>query len=91
MPLAEDQQQAGDLDTRGEHKPFRLSIRTAAAELVRTSAGLALPAALRRAGRYARSATGGNCSVWIMRLERPKALGETGRDLANNDRTHVEQ
>ncbi len=30
MPLAEDQQQVGHLDPGGEHKPFRVSVRTAA-------------------------------------------------------------
>jgi len=25
MPLAEDQQQVGDLDPRGEHEPFRVT------------------------------------------------------------------
>ncbi len=30
MPLAGDQQRVGDLDPGGEHKPFRVSVRTAA-------------------------------------------------------------
>jgi hypothetical protein len=30
MPLAGDQQQVGHLDPGGEHKPFRVSVRTAA-------------------------------------------------------------
>jgi len=30
MPLAGDQQQVGHLDPGSEHKPFRVSVRTAA-------------------------------------------------------------
>jgi hypothetical protein len=30
MPLAGDQQQVGNLDPRDKHKPFRVSLRTAA-------------------------------------------------------------
>jgi len=32
-----------------------------------------------------------SCSVRIMRLERAKALGEAGRDMAKNGRAHSEQ
>jgi hypothetical protein len=59
MPLAEDQQQVGDLDPRGEHKPFRVSIRTAAAELVRTGAGPAFPPPCR-------PATARSCGRWSL-------------------------
>jgi hypothetical protein len=60
MPLAEDQQQVGDLDPPGERKPFRVSIHTAAAEfhdpLARAASGM-WPGARPRwtgpgAGRY---------------------------------------
>jgi hypothetical protein len=76
MPLAEDQQQVGDLDPRGEHKPFRVSIRTAAAELVRTGAGLAFPppsavpaATARSCGRWSLAAAPSSAHRRSARME----------------------
>ena len=74
MPLAEDQQQVGDLDPRGEHKPFRVSVRTAAAELVRTGAGLAFSAVPAGDGTQPRSLEPGRCPELSPSKERPDGV-----------------
>jgi hypothetical protein len=70
-------QQASDLDPRGEHKPFRVSIRTAAAELVRTGAGLAFPppsAVPTGDGTQLRSLEPGRCPELSPSKERPDGV-----------------
>jgi hypothetical protein len=69
-PLIEDQQ-VGDLDPRREHKPFRVSMRTAAAEFVRTGAGATFPAALRRAGRRRHAAAAAVAGAWPLPRAQP--------------------